>query len=52
MKRNKAGTTATALLTAAAACAATGMAQAQQIYGTPGSPSATMTIKGDQLPAP
>jgi arylsulfatase A-like enzyme len=52
MKRNKAGTTATALLTAAAACAATGMAQAQHIYGSPGSPSATMTIKGDQLPAP
>ncbi|MRR38186.1 hypothetical protein EG829_26760, partial [bacterium] len=27
-------------------------AQAQQITGTPGSPSATMTIKGDQLPNP
>jgi arylsulfatase A-like enzyme len=27
-------------------------AMAQQIYGTPGSPSATMTIKGDQLPPP
>jgi arylsulfatase A-like enzyme len=27
-------------------------ALAQQIYGTPGSPSATMSIKGDQLPAP
>ena len=25
---------------------------AQQIYGTPGSPGATMTIKGDQLPQP
>ncbi len=25
---------------------------AQQITGTPGSPSATMTIKGNQLPAP
>src|SRR5262245_9411336 len=27
-------------------------ATAQQITGTPGSPSATMTIKGDQLPPP
>jgi arylsulfatase len=27
-------------------------AHAQQIYGTPGSPSATMSIKGDQLPPP
>src|SRR5512135_1652383 len=52
MKRNKASTTATALLTAAAACAAPGLAQAQQIYGTPGSPSATMTIDGKQLPPP
>ena len=26
--------------------------RAQQIYGTPGSPDATMTIRGDQLPAP
>ena len=25
---------------------------AQQIYGTPGSPSATMSISGEQLPAP
>ena len=25
---------------------------AQQIYGTPGSPSATMTIDGQQLPPP
>ena len=25
---------------------------AQQIYGVPGSPAATTTIKGDQLPAP
>jgi arylsulfatase A-like enzyme len=52
MKRNKAGTTATLLLTAAAACAAPGLAQAQQVYGTPGSPSATTTIQGDQIPAP
>ncbi len=27
-------------------------ADAQQIYGTPGSPAATMSIKGDQIPAP
>ena len=27
-------------------------AMAQQIYGTPGSPSATTTIEGEQLPAP
>ena len=27
-------------------------ADAQQIYGTPGSPAATMSIEGDQLPAP
>jgi arylsulfatase A-like enzyme len=52
MKRNRTGTTATVLLTAAAACAAPGLAQAQQIYGTPGSPSATTTIQGDQIPAP
>ena len=52
MKRNKVSTTATALLTAAATCVTTGMAQGQQIYGTPGSPSATTTIQGDQIPAP
>jgi arylsulfatase A-like enzyme len=27
-------------------------AEAQQLQGTPGSPSATITLKGDQLPAP
>jgi arylsulfatase A-like enzyme len=52
MKRNKAGTTATLLLTAAAACATTGMAQAQQVTGTLGAPDATTTISGKQLPAP
>ena len=52
MKRNRTGTTATLLLTAAAACATTGLAQAQQITGTPGSPGATTTISGKQLPAP
>ncbi len=31
---------------------ATAPATAQQIYGTPGSPSATMTIQGDQIPPP
>ncbi len=29
-----------------------GLAAAQQIYGTPGSPAATRSIQGDQLPAP
>ncbi len=52
MKRNHTGTTATVLLTAAAACATPGLAQAQQIYGMPGAPSATTTIQGDQIPAP
>jgi arylsulfatase len=31
---------------------ASGATEAQQIYGTPGSPSATMTIDGKQLPPP
>src|SRR5262245_18848133 len=29
-----------------------GLSSAQQITGTPGSPGATTTIQGDQLPAP
>ena len=33
-------------------CLATPLTQAQQITGTPGSPSATMAIDGSQLPAP
>ena len=36
----------------AAFMAATAFAQAQQINGTPGSPSATMTVDGKQLPPP
>ena len=36
----------------AALMAATAFAQAQQINGTPGSPDATMTISGKQLPPP
>ncbi len=36
----------------AIAILACGSALAQQITGTPGSPSATTTIEGDQLPAP
>ena len=36
----------------AALMAATAFAQAQQITGTPGSPDATMTISGKQLPPP
>jgi arylsulfatase len=31
---------------------AVGHARAQQIYGEPGSPSATMSINGEQIPAP
>jgi hypothetical protein len=42
----------TALLFMAAVMLATVMAAAQQITGVPGSPSATTTIQGDQLPAP
>src|SRR5512139_1676750 len=52
MKRNKASTTATLLLTAAAACATTGMVQAQQVTGTLGAPDATTTVSNRQLPAP
>src|SRR5947208_6588277 len=40
------------LLTAAAAIFVTLPAPAQQINGTPGSPSATVTIDGKQIPAP
>jgi hypothetical protein len=40
----------TVFVVIAASCVAS--AAAQQIYGTPGSPDATMTIKGDQLPPP
>ena len=38
------------LLAVAAACLST--AQAQQVTGTPGSPTATTTISGKQLPPP
>ena len=48
MKINAVSTTISVALTAA--CAATGMAQ--QIYGTAGSPSATTTLSGKQLPPP
>ena len=40
------------LLTAAAVMFVALPAPAQQITGTPGSPSATTTINGEQLPAP
>src|SRR5215470_11151851 len=44
------------LVMSAALAAAVGLAGgssfAQQITGTPGSPSATTTIQGDQIPAP
>ena len=36
----------------AAVMAAASSAQAQQINGTPGSPSATVTIDGEQIPLP
>ena len=36
----------------AVAFVATAPATAQQIYGTPGAPSATMSIPGDQIPPP
>jgi arylsulfatase len=36
----------------AAACSVASPAMSQQIQGTPGSPSATMTIDGKQLPSP
>jgi arylsulfatase A-like enzyme len=52
MTRKPTNTATTILLTAAAACATTGMAQAQQITGTPGLPGATTTITGKQLPPP
>ena len=48
MKVNAVSTTISMALTAA--CAATAMAQ--QITGTPGSPGATTTINGKQLPPP
>jgi arylsulfatase len=47
------GTAARKLLAACSLLAFTGsVAYAQQINGTPGSPSATMTIPGNQLPPP
>ncbi len=50
MYRNSVNATISVALTAAV-CAASA-AQAQQITGTPGSPDATTTISGKQLPAP
>ncbi len=47
MNRNVFGTGISVALTAACAV---NPAVAQQIYGTPGSPSSTMTIEGSQLP--
>jgi arylsulfatase A-like enzyme len=41
----------TSLLTVISLCVIGTAASAQQITGTPGSPSATTTIKGDRLPA-
>jgi hypothetical protein len=44
--------TGLSLLTAVAAMFVALSARAQEITGTPGSPSATTTISGEQLPAP
>jgi len=52
MKRNRASTTATALLTAAATCVSAGVAQAQQVYGKPGAPSTTEFTNSRVLPTP
>ncbi len=49
--RNAVSSTISVALTAAV-CAASATAAAQQITGTPGSPDATTTISGKQLPAP
>ena len=51
MKRKAVNTTLRVALTAAV-CTATAPAMAQQITGTPGSPGATTTIGGKQLPPP
>jgi arylsulfatase len=51
MKCNAVSTTISIALTAAV-CATSATAAAQQITGTPGSPDATVTISGKQLPAP
>jgi arylsulfatase A-like enzyme len=54
-KQNRSTAMAMAVILIAAAfaaCASPQTGASPQIYGTPGSPSATMTIKGDQLPAP
>jgi arylsulfatase A-like enzyme len=51
MNRNAVSTTLSVALTAAV-CSASATGSAQQITGTPGSPSATTTIQGDQIPAP
>src|SRR5215470_9858039 len=51
MKRTKALCLVRVLVALATAAAAT-TAMAQQINGVPGSPSATMTLDGKQLPAP
>ena len=50
--RNAVSTTLSVALTAAVCSTVVTAAQAQQITGTPGSPDATTTISGKQLPAP
>jgi arylsulfatase A-like enzyme len=46
------GTLTLAILTTLAAMLMAGPSRAQEITGTPGSPSATTTINGEQIPAP
>ena len=52
MNRNALSTSLSVVLTAAVCATAATAAQPQQITGTPGSPDATTTISGKQLPAP
>jgi arylsulfatase A-like enzyme len=52
MRRNTVNKTIGMALTAAVCSGSASAAQPQQITGTPGSPSATTTISGEQLPAP
>ena len=52
MKRSGVSTTLGVALTAAVCSGAASAAQPQQVTGTPGSPDATTTISGEQLPTP
>jgi len=52
MKGSAVSTNLGVALTAAVCSGAASSAQPQQVTGTPGSPDATTTISGEQLPAP